>query len=76
MIKEAAPFQVGLGKKLQLHIFIDKSVIEIFANNRQAISRRVYPGRTDSTRVILYCEEGEAAFNSIQTWEMMPANPY
>ena len=76
LIKEAAPFQLGATEKLQLHIFIDQSVVEIFANNRQAITRRVYPGRSDSRSVILFCADGEATFCNIQTWEIMPANPY
>lgn len=76
-IKEAAPFQLEPAENmLQLHIFIDQSVVEIFANNRQAITRRVYPGRPDSSRVILFTEDGAATFDNIQTWEMMPANPY
>ena len=33
------------GEALQLRVFVDKSVIEVFANDRQAITRRVYPER-------------------------------
>ena len=76
MIEEAAPFQLAPAEKLQLHIFIDQSVVEIFADQRQAITRRVYPGRPDSTGVILFADDGDATFSKIQTWEIMPANPY
>lgn len=75
-VEETAPFALKEGEKLSLRVFIDKSVIEIFANQRQAIARRVYPERDDSTGVFIFCEGGEAFFERIQTWEMMPSNPY
>ncbi|MFC5406217.1 glycoside hydrolase family 32 protein [Cohnella soli] len=75
-VREAAPFELKEGEQLELTIFIDKSVIEIFANERQAITRRVYPERVDSTGVYLYSEGGSATFDTIQAWEMMPSNPY
>ncbi len=75
-VKETAPFRLGESEKLKLNVFIDKSVIEIYANDLQAITRRVYPERLDSTGVYMFCEGGDADFNIIQTWEMMPSNPY
>lgn len=51
VVKEFAPFALKEGEKLHLRVFIDKSVIEIYANHRQAITRRVYPERDDSTGV-------------------------
>lgn len=76
MIKETAPFTLEDGEKLELHIYIDKSMVEIFANDRQAVTRRVYPERDDSTGIYLFCEGGNACFDDIKTWEMMPSNPY
>ncbi|UVI32793.1 glycoside hydrolase family 32 protein [Paenibacillus spongiae] len=76
MVSEAAPFKLNAFEKLELTIFIDKSVIEVFANDRQAITRRVYPVRLESTGVYLFSEGGDAAFDTIQVWEMMPSNPY
>lgn len=73
-ITERAPFMLHDGEKLNLRIFIDKSVIEVFANDRQAISRRVYP-EISSKKVMLFCE-GDAEFEKITSWEIMPSNPY
>ena len=42
-IKESAPFELSDGENLVLDIFADKSIVEVYANNRQAICRRVYP---------------------------------
>ena len=40
---ERAPLTLKEGEKLQLDILIDHSVVEVYANERQAICRRVYP---------------------------------
>jgi beta-fructofuranosidase len=61
---------------LRLRVFVDKPVIEVFANDRQAICRRVYPGRSDSLGVVLFAKGGKARFSSVKAWEMMPSNPY
>ena len=57
-------------------MFVDKSVVEVYANDRQAICRRVYPGRNDSLGVVLFANNGQANFSSVKAWEMMPSNPY
>ncbi len=76
LIKETAPFELKESEKLVLRIFIDKSVIEIFANDRQAIARRVYPECSDSNNIFIFCENGNAHVETIKTWEMMPSNPH
>jgi hypothetical protein len=32
--------------------------------------------REDSLGIRLYAEGGDAAFKTVNAWEMMPANPY
>ena len=61
---------------LQLRVFVDKSVIEVFANDRQAITRRVYPERDASDGVALFARSGTAACSAIRTWDMMPSNAW
>ena len=73
-VMEEAPYDLGDQENLRLNVFIDKSVVEIFANDRQAITRRVYPTGGDSDQVRLFCRGGEAEFSEIKTWEMMPSN--
>lgn len=75
MVVEEAPLKLA-HERLRLRVFIDKSVIEVFANDRQAITRRVYPARDDSDRVRLFCAGGSASFSDIETWEMMPSNSW
>lgn len=71
---EEAPLTVPAGELLTLRVFIDHAVVEVFANDRQAITRRVYPQRDDSDRVRLFCRGGRATFTGIAAWEMMPSN--
>jgi beta-fructofuranosidase len=73
---ERAPLELKDGEPLILRVFVDKSVVEIYANTRQAICRRVYPGRSDSLGVLLFANGGQAKFSCVKAWEMMPSNPY
>lgn len=75
-VVERAPFKLTKRESLQLRVFVDKSVIEVYANERQAITRRVYPTRNDSLGVTLFSDGGKAHFTKVQAWKMEPANPY
>jgi beta-fructofuranosidase len=58
-----------------LRVLVDRSVIEVFANGRQAIMRRIYP-KPDSRVVRAFDTGGKCALNSFRVWEMMPSNLY
>jgi len=74
-IKEEAPFKLMPGEKLSLDIFVDKSVIEVYANERQAICRRVYPASPeDAVKVMLIGNQN--AVLAITASDMAPTNPY
>ncbi|MXY27933.1 hypothetical protein F4Y59_07225, partial [Candidatus Poribacteria bacterium] len=68
-----APFALKDNETLQLRIYVDKSVVEVFANGRQCITQRVYPTRADSIGVRLLSRGGQAHFQSVQAWNMAPA---
>ena len=72
---EAGPFELAAGETLNLRVFVDKSVVEVFANDRQAVTRRIYPSR-DSVGVVLFSNGGPTKVPATQAWEMMPSNPY
>ena len=55
---------------------VDKSVVEVFANGRQAVMRRVYPSRADSIGTAVFSRGGAARVTALQAWDMMPSNPY
>jgi len=73
---ERAPFELRDGEPMKLRVFVDKSIVEIYANDRQAICRRVYPVRSDSLGVVLFATGGAVKFSRAKAWEMMPSNPY
>jgi len=54
---------------------VDRSVVEVFANDRQAVMRRIYPSRADSLGVTLFSLGGAAVVTALEAWDMAPANP-
>ena len=74
---EGGPLELAGNEELELRIFIDKSVVEVFANQgRQAVMRRIYPRRPDSLAVKLFSRGGEAHATSLEAWRLAPSNPY
>jgi len=55
---------------LTLRVFIDKSIVEVFVNERQCLAVRVYPGRSDSTGVSIRARGQNAALKSLDAWQM------
>ncbi len=67
---ETGAFLLEPDETLKLRIFIDKSVVEVFANDRQAVAMRVYPGLKRSTGVSLRAQGSEAELISLDAWQM------
>lgn len=75
-VVESGPFRLRGTELLTLRILIDKSVIEVFANDRQAALRRIYPSHTDSVQTKLFSQGGATRVHNVTGWDMMPSNPY
>lgn len=60
------------GERLRLNIFIDASVIEIFANNRMCLTDRAYTSSPDCTNISLFARGGTAKMKSMQVFELKP----
>jgi len=73
---EAAPFELEKGERLKLRIFVDKSVVEVFANSRQAVMRRIYPSRADSVGVRLFSTGGDSEVHTLEAYKITPSNSY
>ena len=73
---EAAPFELQAGEPLRLRIFVDRSVVEAFAGDRQAVARRVYPARPDSVGVRVFARGGGARVRALRAWRIAPSNPF
>ena len=74
-IIEEAPLELKVGEPLILRIFVDRSMVEVFANDRQAIARAVYPA-LGGHGIRLFSEGGDIRIAGITSWEMMPSNAY
>lgn len=73
---EAGPLELKNDERLTLRLFVDKSVVEVFANGRQAVTRRIYPSRKDSLGVRAFSRGGVTKVVRLKAWDMMPSNPY
>ena len=51
---EAGPFHLNGAELLRLRVLIDRSVVEVFANDRQSALRRIYPSQSESGRAIIH----------------------
>jgi len=58
------------GQSLSLHIFIDCSVVEVFAPNQLCLTTRFYPSQVTSTHVALAASGGQAYVTSLDVWTM------
>lgn len=73
---ECAAVCIEEKEKLQLHVFIDKSVVEVFVNDRQCVCHRVYPSRNDSTGVSIMAREADGMLVSMDCWQMKSIYEY
>ena len=69
---QEAPFKLVGSEPLKLHIFLDRSVLEVFANTRQCLTQRIYPTRPDSLGVSVFARGAPVVVNRLDVWEMMP----
>lgn len=73
---QKAPFEVAKGETFTLDIFLDKSIIEVYADDRQCVTQRIYPSRDDALGVSLFCKGGDAKVVSLKAWDMAATNPW
>lgn len=69
---QGGPVDLAPGETVRLHIFLDNSVIEVFINDRLALTSRVYPQRATSLGLDVFAEGGDVKVKSIDIWQMQP----
>ncbi len=64
-----APFELKPGEDLTLRIFLDKNLVEVFANGRQAAvtAGQYAPGNLG---IGLFCKGADVAVKEIRSWKM------
>lgn len=67
----AAPVDLSADEPLKLHIFLDRSVIEVFVNGgRSCLASRIYPLRPDSLGIGLFARSGSVKLKSLDIWKL------
>lgn len=56
--------------RLQLQIYVDGSVIEVFANDTTCMTTRSYPTLPESQQVTLFAERGGVSLDSLRIWRL------
>lgn len=64
-----APLAGANGSEIHLHMFLDGSILEVFANGTTSLTARVYQIPSGSLRLKL---EGDANLVSLKVWQMTP----
>lgn len=67
---ETGSFMLNRDETLKLRIFIDKSVVEVFANGKQCVAVRVYPSRDDSMGFSIRSHGQDSDLKSLEAWQM------
>ncbi|AJE53918.1 MULTISPECIES: GH32 C-terminal domain-containing protein [Paenibacillus] len=58
-----------LGENLKLHIYLDRSMVEVYANGLKSLTTRVYPSRMDALGLEIW-GDGEPFVKSLDIWDM------
>jgi beta-fructofuranosidase len=69
---QGGPLTLGEDETLKLHVFLDASVVEIFANQRACLTSRIYPSWPDSLRLGTFARGAKARLKALDVWEMRP----
>jgi sucrose-6-phosphate hydrolase SacC (GH32 family) len=56
-------------KTLRLHVFVDHSVLEVYAGDRECVTRVVYPEAKD-VGVEVFASGGRATLRTLQAWRL------
>jgi beta-fructofuranosidase len=67
---ETAPVFIDRDETLKLRVFLDRSVVEVFVNGRQALAARVYPSRDDSIGVSLLSRGKDSELKVLEAFQM------
>jgi len=56
--------------KIKIRMFIDGSVVEVFINDQDAFTTRIFPLHNKSNQVELYCEGGDIQLVNANIWKL------
>ena len=62
--------EADAGEVFTLHIFLDRSVLEVFVNSSCYLASRIYPERHDSLGLELFSRSGKVKVRSLAIWRL------
>ncbi len=68
---QVATIPLKAGEPLELRVFLDRSIIEVFANG-QYMAQRIYPTRMDSQGMSVSARDADCAVHEMQVWKLSP----
>lgn len=73
---QVAPLELPPDENLKLNIFLDKSVLEVFANGIQCITQRIYPSLAESQEILLFSDGSDASAIEVRAWDIEQVTPW
>lgn len=73
-VVERIPAALAEKEQLNMTVFVDKTVVEVYVNDRAAIGRRIYPAHRG--KGVFLCRKNAGCHLEVQVWEMAPCNPF
>jgi fructan beta-fructosidase len=68
--RDAGPIRLTAGKSVKLHIFVDRSSVEVFGNDGETvISETIFP-KPGSDGIELYSRDGRARVLKLDVWNL------
>ena len=67
---ETGPLKLQNGENLELRIFIDRSIVEVFANRKQCLTLRTYPSLENSNGISVFSKGSDAELISFKSWNI------
>ena len=58
------------GRSVELRVFVDRSVVEVFVAGREYLAKRIYPSHPGDLVVELFAVGGRATARSVDVWRM------
>lgn len=74
--QQKAPLKLKKGEPLALNVFLDRSIIEVFANGRQVMTQVVYPELEGSSQVKVFSGNETITVKGVQSWAMAETNAF
>ena len=67
---QSAPFDFKQGERVKLRVFLDHSVLEVFAGDQRYMAQRIFPTHPEALDLKLFSRGGPAFVNYLRAWQM------